>query len=180
LYPDGAFFLRREYMERPVKSYDSGKYEVQLTPPAKLVLHTGEGEKQQFSVGSGVSSVTMLDQEGKPIESKRNYTLKRSEEVDPIYDRMPWRGMYMYMADAATYTDCATGRRYGISPSDESPAMERAYGENAKEPRAPVFVEFEGHRGMLEDMEGNKREMLVVDKLGRFVQGRSCEDKPKE
>ncbi len=37
---------------------------------------------------------------------------------------MTLRGMYFYMADAATFTDCATGKRFMVANNAE---LERGY-----------------------------------------------------
>ena len=54
----------------------------------------------------------MLDREGNPIESQFNYTLEPAKSSMPMTP-MTLRGMYFYMADAATFTDCDWKTFYG-------------------------------------------------------------------
>jgi copper homeostasis protein (lipoprotein) len=73
----------------------------------KLVLTDSKGEKLLSREGR---KLEMLDREGNPIESQLNYTLQPVKASLPTTP-MAMRGMYFYMADAATFTDCATGKR---------------------------------------------------------------------
>ncbi len=73
----------------------------------KLVLTNSKGEKSYFRAKG--DKLEMLDRNGSPIQSPLNYTLEPVKASLPTTP-MAMRGMYFYMADAATFTDCATGK----------------------------------------------------------------------
>ena len=73
----------------------------------KLVLTNSKGEKSYFRAKG--DKLEMLDRNGSPIQSPLNYTLEPVKASLPTTP-MVMRGMYLYMADAATFTDCATGK----------------------------------------------------------------------
>ncbi|SPX12005.1 copper homeostasis protein (lipoprotein nlpE) [Escherichia coli] len=55
---------------------------------------------------------------------------------------MTLRGMYFYMADAATFTDCATGKRFMVANNAE---LERSYLAARGHSEKPVLLSVEGH-----------------------------------
>ena len=87
----------------------------------KLVLTDTTGDKTFFRAkGEGME---MLDREGNPIESQFNYTLAPVKATLPATP-MAMRGMYFYMADAAIFTDCATGKKVSVANNAQ---LERDY-----------------------------------------------------
>ena len=55
---------------------------------------------------------------------------------------MAMRGMYFYMADAATFTDCATGKRVAVANNAQ---LERDYAAARGTDTRPVLLVVEGH-----------------------------------
>ena len=49
------------------------------------------------------------------VDEKLNYDLVRAEEMDSIEGPLSLRGHYRYLADAATFEECRTGRRFPVS-----------------------------------------------------------------
>ena len=80
------------------------------------MLTNSKGEKSYFRAKG--DKLEMLDRNGSPIQSPLNYTLEPVKASLPTTP-MAMRGMYFYMADAATFTDCATGNasRWRTMPS---------------------------------------------------------------
>lgn len=86
------------------------------------------------------------------------------------------RGLFTYMADAALFEDCASGRRYPVSMEGDYLSAERAYLESRAEPGAPLLVSFSGHLVKRPPMEGDGTiDMIVVDQFDTALPGEECE-----
>lgn len=90
--------------------------------------------------------------------------------------RAPLRGEMTYMADAARFTDCLTGRSYPIAMEKDFPQMEEAYRKAAKQAGAKLYVTFEGTIAPRPKMEGNGTEStVIVDKFVEALPGKTCD-----
>jgi copper homeostasis protein (lipoprotein) len=89
------------------------------------------------------------------------------------------RGQYRYFADAATFTECNTGQKWPIAPSDEAAKLERAYlEETAKNDQAvqAVTVSMETHIEVIEGMEaGTSMPHLIVDRFIGIDPDQQCD-----
>lgn len=85
-----------------------------------------------------------------------------------------WRGDFVYFADAALFTDCATGKRWPVAMTADAVALQRSYLEWRKEPAAPLLVNFDGRLEVREAMEGPPREQMVVEKFRSVEPGNTC------
>lgn len=135
----------------------------------RLTLLSRQGEKRFYRpVDKGLQ---MLDREGEPISSGLNYRLDATDQMLPT-TAMPMTGMYIYMADAAVFKDCATGKHFPVRNTLE---LERAYLKAQPGPGEPVFLMLDGHFSMQPSMEeGMVQKMLIVDGNARFDAARSC------
>jgi copper homeostasis protein (lipoprotein) len=85
------------------------------------------------------------------------------------------RGMYVYMADAALFTECVTGKRYPVAFEGDSVSLERAYLEVRQQPGVEVLVSLEGRIAERPAMEGNQTEpSLVVERFISVWPGETC------
>jgi len=85
------------------------------------------------------------------------------------------RGMYVYMADAALFTECETGMRYPVAFEGDSVFLERAYLEARRQPGEEVLVSVEGRIAERPAMEGNQtEESLVVTRFIGVWPGETC------
>jgi heat shock protein HslJ len=85
-------------------------------------------------------------------------------------------GEMTYLADAATFTECMTGRRHPIAMEGDYLAIERAYLAAVSEPGAPLYVTFDGTLAERPRMEGGGTERTVV--VNRYINvwpGERCE-----
>ena len=105
----------------------------------KLVLTNSKGEKSYFRAKG--DKLEMLDRNGSPIQSPLNYTTEPVKASLPTTP-MAMRGMYFYMADAATFTDCATGKRVAVANNAQ---LERDYAAARGTDTRPVLLVVEGH-----------------------------------
>ncbi|MGF1548824.1 MAG: META domain-containing protein, partial [Thiotrichales bacterium] len=88
--------------------------------------------------------------------------------IVPSDRSQPMRGLYVYHADAASFTDCASGKRYPVSFEAEHRTLERAYLAARSEPGSPIVVEIIGHlAARVGDPSLPPSEHLVVDQFQR-------------
>ena len=133
------------------------------------ILRDTTGEKTYFRAkGEGME---MLDREGNPIESQFNYTLAPVKAALPATP-MPMRGMYFYMADAAIFTDCATGKKVSVANNAQ---LERDYAVARGNDSKPVLLTVDGHFTLEPNPDsGESVKTLVVDKEAKFITGKDC------
>ncbi|ELP5869646.1 copper resistance protein NlpE [Escherichia coli] len=135
----------------------------------KLVLTDSKGEKSYYRAKG--DALEMLDREGNPIESQFNYTLEPAQSSLPMTP-MTLRGMYFYMADAATFTDCATGKRFMVANNAE---LERSYLAARGHSEKPVLLSVEGHFTLEANPDtGAPTKVLAPDTAGKFYPNKDC------
>jgi heat shock protein HslJ len=88
-----------------------------------------------------------------------------SEPPDPIEETMT--GRFVYMADAARFTDCSSGDSLPVAMEGDYLALERAYLEHRTEAGADLLVSFAGSIEQRPAMEGSESEATVV--VDRFI-----------
>lgn len=135
----------------------------------KLVLTQSNGEKHYFLPKD--DSLVMLDMKGNPIHSSLNYTLKAVSLELPTTP-MAMTGEYTYLADAAIFKDCASGKVY---PVDSNAALQQAYLAVRDENISPVLLQFEAHFIQQPAADSDKyQNVLVSDGEAQFSPGKSC------
>ena len=135
----------------------------------KLVLTDSKGEKSYYRAKG--DALEMLDREGNPIESQFNYTLEPAQSSLPMTP-MTLRGMYFYMADAATFTDCATGKRFMVANNAE---LERGYLTARGHSEKPMLLSVEGHFTLEANPDtGAPTKVLAPDTAGKFYPNQDC------
>jgi len=93
-------------------------------------------------------------------------------------DTVGWRGMYVYLADAGRFSDCASGATFPVAQVGENIALERAYTAARTKAGAPVLVTLRGHLEERPAMEGDRRAVhLVVDRFDSAWPGAACTDR---
>ena len=164
LQKDGTWVMNQRYQGAKEPS-SFASYGTWARTAEKLVLTDTTGDKTFFRAkGEGME---MLDREGNPIESQFNYTLA------PVKATM--RGMYFYMADAAIFTDCATGKKVSVANNAQ---LERDYAVARGNDSKPVLLTVEGHFTLEPNPDsGELVKTLVADKDAKFAAGKDCESK---
>jgi len=85
------------------------------------------------------------------------------------------RGLFTYLADAALFEDCSSGRRYPVVMEADYISAERVYLEARSEPGAPLLVSFVGHLEPRPPMEGEGVvETIVIDRFETAHPGEDC------
>ncbi len=85
-----------------------------------------------------------------------------------------WRGEFTYLADAANFVDCASGRRWPVATAGDYLAAERGYLAARSAPGAPLMAAFDGRVEVRPAMEGPAREHMVIERWGGFEAGARC------
>lgn len=168
LEKDGTWVMNQRYQGAPHPSQFAswGKW---ARTADRLVLTDTHGEKLYFSVKG--ENLEMLDREGMPINSQLNYTLKPAHAALPATP-MAMKGMYFYMADAAIFTDCATGQRF---PVQNNAQLERGFIAAQNGDVKPVLLHLEAHFTLEPNPDsGVMQKTVVPDNNGEFKAGAGC------
>jgi copper homeostasis protein (lipoprotein) len=175
---DRVFFLRTTYVGKGpgagASIDDIGTWS--LTPDAQSVVLKGGGDERiMFSIENS-ETLRKLDTSGKPIDSALNYELKRNASYRPLEPRVSMRGMYTYVADAASFRECRTQLTMPVAPSADSAALERTYLATRKVPGEELLVSVDGQVANRAGADGGApRPTLVVEHLTKVWSGASCE-----
>ncbi|SCK59966.1 hypothetical protein VAR608DRAFT_6564 [Variovorax sp. HW608] len=86
-----------------------------------------------------------------------------------------WRGDFVYFADSAIFTDCATGQQWPVAMAGDYLALEKAYLHWQGAPKAPLLANFDGRIEIREPMEGPAREHMAVERFVSVQPGSTCE-----
>ena len=171
LEKDGTWVMNERYQGVREEPSSFASYGSWARTADKLVLTDSQGEKSYYRAKG--DALEMLDREGNPIESQFNYTLAPVKSSLPVTP-MAMRGMYFYMADAATFTDCATGKQVSVASNAE---LERGYLAARGTSEKPVLLSVEGHFTLEANPDTHEPvKTLMADKEIKFIPGKSCTD----
>ncbi|HEX9180249.1 MAG TPA: META domain-containing protein, partial [Burkholderiales bacterium] len=159
------FALRRELPGKHAFRDAIGRWGVDPLRNA-LVLRGGAEMPLQFEI-LGPDRLRPLDMQGKPIEPSLPYELISDGRFAPTDLSLPLGGEMRYMADAALFTECLTGRRYPMAMEGDYLKAERAYLGAVTEPGAPLYATLEGEIVQRPRMEGEGTQATVV--VRRFI-----------
>jgi copper homeostasis protein (lipoprotein) len=176
LWPDQVYHMRREWLGRaegPLRRDEVGRW---YADPARgaIVLH-GASEMPLFWEVRGPARLRQMDMEGRPITSDLPYDLTSDGTLSPTdLQGVFLFGMMTYLADAAIFEECLTGRSYPIATEGDYLALERGYLDGQAEPGAPLLVHVEGGLAQRPSMEGPDRTHLLVERFIKTVPGETC------
>jgi copper homeostasis protein (lipoprotein) len=156
-----VFFLRTTYLGRGTGAVSDSLGSWELGEGGHLTLFGDSETPTSFRVVD-VDTLRKLDLEGHEIESSLNYDLRRKEGLAPIELRLTMRGIYRYMADAALFEECLSGRRFQVAQEADNVALERAYLDARREPGEPLLVSIQGRIAERPAMEGDAMVLTVV------------------
>lgn len=169
LEKDGSWVMNEHYQGARDEPSSFASYGTWARTADKLVLTDGEGEKRYYRPKG--EALEMLDREGNPIESQFNYTLEPVKASLPVTP-MAMRGMYFYMADAATFTDCATGKRVSVVNNAE---LERGFLAARGDSEKPVLLTIEAHFTLEANPDtGMPTKVMAPDSNGKFFPNQDC------
>src|SRR5690606_33605911 len=126
LWPDQSFQLRRQWVGRNQTLDVIGRWRVEPDRTA-LVLYAGDDALPQFEIG-GEDRRRPLGTGNTPSGTNTSpYELVSDGALDPIDPSLTFGGEMVYMADAARFTECLTGRDYPIAMEGDYLQLERTY-----------------------------------------------------
>lgn len=160
LMADGTFQLRRVWLDRDLTVDAIGRWRADPLRGA-VILESGLAEPLAFAV-EDTDRVRLLDRAGAPIASDLPYDLVGLDAPAPIEPALRLEGEMRYLADAASFEECLTGKRYPMAMEADFAAAERAYLAAAARPPEPVHVAFEGAIVERPAMDGPGSERQVV------------------
>ena len=89
---------------------------------------------------------------------------------------MALEGMFRYMADAAIFRDCRSGKKFPVAMEAGYIDLERAYLESREEPGSELMVRLRGRYLERPAMEGDRKEVqLIIDQLEEVLPGEACQ-----
>ena len=175
LHEDRVFFLRTTYLGRGADAVRDLVGTWALSSEDNRLALFGGAEAPIFFRIVDAGTIRKLDVEGRDIQSSLNYDLRRKDGLDPIEPRLMMRGMYRYMADAALFEECLTGRTFPVAQEADNPALERAYLDAQRQPGEPVMVSLQGRIALRPAMEGGATVLKVVpERLLGVWPGETC------
>lgn len=161
LREDGTYALRLRYRGQDNGAIDDiGRWI--WSPVRQQLTLDGAREAALRFEAMEADTLRLLDSAGRAIESDLDYTLTRSETFDPIEPELRMRGMYRYMADAAMFTECLTGRRLPVVMEADNAELERAYLEAVDEPGRDLLAVITGRIVERVPMDGDAPAPAVV------------------
>ncbi len=84
------------------------------------------------------------------------------------------RGTFMYYADAATFIECGTGKRFNVS-GDDYLTLEKEYLKQRTKDFEKIYVEIKGEIKMKVGAEGKKKVgTVMVDEMVTMNAAKSC------
>jgi len=162
LFEDGVFFLRTTYLGRGAGAISDTVGSWTLAADERRLALFGNTETPMLFRVVDPETLRKLDIEGRDIESSLNYDLRRKDAIGTIEPRLTMRGMYRYMADAALFEECLSGRRFHVAMEADNIALERAYLEAQRQPGEALLVSLQGRIAERPAMEGGALVLTVV------------------
>lgn len=92
----------------------------------------------------------------------------------PLDSALEFTGMMTYLADAAAFTDCASGSVFPLAMEAAYASLERAYLDARPGPGDPVLVAVVGRVAIRAGVDGRERRALVAERLLRVSPGAGC------
>jgi copper homeostasis protein (lipoprotein) len=105
-----------------------------------------------------------------------NETAPADDAIQSDSPGMALEGMFRYMADAALFRDCRSGKAFPVAMEAKYIDLERAYLESRVEAGSEVMVRLRGRYLERPPMEGGQMEVqLIVDEVKEVLPGEVCE-----
>lgn len=167
LRPDGSYWYGLRYLgqlERDAGALrDVGRWVVAGTPE-RLELRHG---RRPVAAWALVDAATLrkLAGDGGPIVSELDHAIRRLPTPHSTFGEVRMRGLFRYMADAASFESCETGTRLAVVGGPAYLELERAYlaaSVPGGEPRLAVFS------GALDEKPADEEGMPVRVAVTRF------------
>ena len=177
LGPEDLFVLSRTYVG--VVEGDASRDAVVglWTPPRDGGRLTLEGVGPPFHqlILKPDGSLGMVNDRGEEIVYDPNFRLVPGTADGSAGGAAPFRGLFAYMADAALFTECGTGRSFPVAMEGDYLALERAYLQAGETAGQAQLVTLDGRFDHRPKMEGEGRQVtLVVERFDGIWPEEDC------
>lgn len=169
LNQDGTWIMNERYLRSLKGAVVLGSRGRWARTAEKLVLTDDKGNKRYFRAKGDKLDLQRPD--GKPLISAHSYALESIKAPLPVTP-IAMRGMYIYTADVAIFTDCATGKRMPVANNVQ---LEQGYAAARGRSEKPVLISIEAHFTLEPNPDTEKLEtVLVPDGNGEFIADGGC------
>lgn len=175
LFADGTYYLRETWLGKPGgdETYDDIGRWAGSADGKTVELHGGRERPLRFARHDD-GSLHALAEPGEPAPASEQ-RLARDPGFRDLEPRLPLRGMFRYLADAATFTECLTGRTMPVAMEANFLDLDRAYQKLDKSPGQAFLVTVEGRIAERDRPIGDgTQDTLVVDRFRRFWPKEGC------
>lgn len=133
LFPDGTFRLRetREGSNEP--TLDLGQWSQEVDGGVRLILRGGLVARRAFRQA-----------DGNRLIADNGTELVQAATADKIDGRFRLEGLYRDAQDGGLFTECFTGRTYGVASSGAEPELEHTWVQAAPSREALLFFQIVG------------------------------------
>lgn len=166
LFQDGKFEARQEFIDKHEVNLVKGTW---LLEGRVIHLMSQQTKIPSFQFVSN-NKVVLLDEAGKPVVSKDNYELVRSNSFVKLDTSMQMLGMYQVIDNNAVFTSCTNGEKSTIAMTQHHIPMLRNYQTDKNLNGKPVIATMIARQSSKED------KMLFVEKFEQFWPGATCPD----
>jgi copper homeostasis protein (lipoprotein) len=171
LFPDQSYQLRREWLGKPdaTRRDEVGRWHAD--PARDALVLSGASEAPLLIDVKAPDRIRFRDIMGEPIDSDL-YELNGGPLSETDLSLF-MGGMLTYMADAAMFEECLTGRAYPVAIEGAWIDVERAY-LAAVEGGTPLYTTLEGTISLRPAMEGPDRRTVTVDRFVGVFPEQTC------
>lgn len=123
--------------------------------------------------------------EQKPVEEIANpdgiSDGMEQEQIEEVNEEAPEttqdikRGIYVYDANSATFTDCSTGNSYPVAPEERAAELKNTYQAIQNTTQQKMLIEVKGEYDMRSPEEGDDVEMLIAREILGVINKDSCQ-----
>ena len=169
-----GYELRREWVGRERRRDEVGRW--RYDPARSVIVLYGAAEMPLDLEVLGPDRLRVVDTVGPGTGPPSSRVLVSDGALHPVDLSLALGGEMTYLADAAAFTECMTGRTYPVAMEGDYLALERAYLAAVGAPGAPLYVTFDGTLAARPRMEGEGTERtVIVDRYINVWPGERCE-----
>jgi copper homeostasis protein (lipoprotein) len=172
LFADQTYQMRREWLGKPDAPVRDELGRWHADPARDAMVLTGASEGPILIDVKAPDRIRFRDILGEPIESDL-YELTGGPLSETDLSLF-MGGMLTYMADAAVFEECLTGRTYPVAIEGAWIDLERAYLAEVTG-GMPLYATIEGTISLRPAMEGPDRRTVTVDRFVGVYPGQTCE-----
>lgn len=133
LFPDGTFRLRETREGSTEPTLDLGQWSQEVDGGVRLILR-----------GNLVARRAFREANDNRLIADNGAELVQTATPDRIDGRFQLEGLYRDAQDGGLFTECFTGRTYGVAPSGAEPELEHAWVQAAPSRDAQLFFQIMG------------------------------------